>query len=141
MDYHLLITLVLMFFFGHGLACKCALPSVQERYCNADFVLKVRVKSGLINLNGQQDFDDYYKISILEQWKFNNPVYDLTRVYTGTNSAMCGVTLTKGKTYVISGSVDLTQQRMEINTCSSLVEQAPFSQEVMNLKTNPPTCP
>lgn len=128
--------------FESGSTCKCAQLSLEQKYCQSDFVLKVDVRSNLTNPNGQPDFDDYYKITLIEKWKFNfaNKVAIKDRLYTGTDSVMCGVTLQQGTIYLISGQVNKTAKRMEINSCLSIKEAAPLSPEARGLKTNPPVC-
>ncbi|XP_060553095.1 metalloproteinase inhibitor 2-like [Ruditapes philippinarum] len=124
-----------------GDSCSCLPASIQKKYCDSDFVMKVRVKSTLQNPSGQQDFNDYYKIKILgSPWKFvdKKDVVDLKRVYTASNGAMCGVYLQKGKKYLISGSVG--GDKMRINLCGSIVEKTRLSSSTKKLKSRPPNC-
>ncbi|WAQ98978.1 MGAP-like protein [Mya arenaria] len=51
----------------------------------------------------------------------------LRRVYTAEHGATCGVSLQKDKIYLLSGSVNQSEKRLEINSCVSWVEGFPLS--------------
>ncbi|XP_045202841.2 metalloproteinase inhibitor 2-like [Mercenaria mercenaria] len=124
-------------------SCSCLPMTVPEKYCRADFVMKVRVLSNLKNPSGEQGFDAFYRIKIKGvPWKFNfeNDVSDMKRVYTASNSALCGVYLQKRKRYLISGRVDKEAGIMRMNSCLSIAERTRLVRSTKRLKNNPPNC-
>lgn len=127
---------------GTGCCCRCPMQSKEELYCKAEFVILARVISDLIDPNRQQDFDNYYVINIITKYKLISlpNVVDLTRVYTGSNSAMCGAYLEHGTDYILSGTINHELGRMEINTCQSWIEQDPLSLLATQILSQPPDC-
>ncbi|XP_053400781.1 metalloproteinase inhibitor 2-like [Mercenaria mercenaria] len=120
-----------------GYSCSCLPMSFTKKYCDADFVAKVRVRSNLKNPSGQQDFNDFYKIRrIGAPWK--GSVKRRTRVYTASNDAMCGVYLQKGKKYLLAGN--MVGNKLRINLCSSIYERTPLSRQIRKMKKNRRLC-
>ncbi|KAH3884731.1 uncharacterized protein LOC127838227 [Dreissena polymorpha] len=123
--------------------CKCAVRPNLDLGCGSDFIIETKVKSELRDPADPEDFYGfYYKInkpSYANIYKFNY-LSDVSsankaRVYTSGSTASCGVHLEDGKTYILSGSVNKDKQRMEINSCSSWVEEtgqiSPESQKLL----------
>ncbi|KAL4230428.1 negative regulation of membrane protein ectodomain proteolysis [Mactra antiquata] len=136
---------ILLTLFGTSWACSCFPMSNDKKFCEADFVMKIKVKSDLIIPGGRnaQNFDAYYRIRAGRRpWKMlttNTPI-KLRRLYTGSNSALCGVTsLRKGTMYLIAGNINPSSGRLQINSCSSFVRTKPF-QSYRYWKRNPPNC-
>ncbi|XP_052278772.1 uncharacterized protein LOC127877155 [Dreissena polymorpha] len=137
-----------------GECCSCAVSPDSVPGCGSDFIIEAKVKSELRDLADHEDFNGfYYKIkkpSYANIYKFNY-LGDVTsankaRVYTSGSTAACGVHLEEGKTYILSGSVNREKQRMEINLCSSWVEEksqiSPESQQLlMQFKQGTVVCP
>ncbi|KAH3884709.1 uncharacterized protein LOC127838252 [Dreissena polymorpha] len=81
-------------------------------------------------LDPKDPFNMYFKIrtpSHIYKFKGSKAGINFERVYTAENSAMCGVTLDKGFTYILSGKIDTTTKRLTLNSCVSWIEKYPIS--------------
>ncbi|KAL4230427.1 negative regulation of trophoblast cell migration [Mactra antiquata] len=138
----LLIFLTLL---GTTWACTCQIMTDGMRFCRADFVMKIKIKKGFSTPGDEhyQGFDGFYKIAVVELWrmldlKLTTPI-DMKQLYTGSNSALCGVpSLKEGKTYLIGGDIHKANGRLQINACSSFIQTE--SGKYKEWLTKPPRC-
>ncbi|XP_052221713.1 uncharacterized protein LOC127838163 isoform X2 [Dreissena polymorpha] len=139
---------------GRCECCTCVARPILDQGCASDFIIKTKVKSELRDPADPEDFNGfYYKInkpSYSNIYKFNY-LSDVSsankaRIYTSGSTAACGVYLEEGKTYILSGSVNKEKQRMEMNSCSSWVQEtsqiSPESRQLlMQFKQGTVVCP
>jgi len=100
------------------IGCKCALRPLEADFCNADFTIKIRVKSEkqIIPENIA-----YYKIDVLKIYKACRKTRRALcsgRIYTAIESATCGRFFEEDKTYIVTGSLDKVYLRAITNSCT-----------------------
>nr|XP_057927701.1 metalloproteinase inhibitor 2-like [Doryrhamphus excisus] len=81
-------------------ACLCAAVHLQTAYCNADVVIKVTVKG---KTSGDFGKPTKYDVKLIKTFK--GPKRSFDAIYTPSFPAACGVTLTKGVDYLITGKL------------------------------------
>ncbi|XP_052281478.1 uncharacterized protein LOC127878950 [Dreissena polymorpha] len=111
--------------------CRCSKPLTNKSFgCRSDFIIKTEVLSDMMALVPKDPSNMYYKIrtpSHIYKFKGSKSGINFERVYTAENSAMCGVTLDKGYTYILSGTIDTTKKRLTLNSCVSWTEKSSIS--------------
>ncbi|KAH3830005.1 hypothetical protein DPMN_103239 [Dreissena polymorpha] len=150
----LVISVLFVSVLGLCECCKCAVRPDLDLGCGSDFIIKTKVTSKLRNPAVPNDFDGFfYSINLpsyFNTYKFNFrsdvSAANKARVYTSESTASCGVFLERGKTYILSGSVNKEKQRMEMNSCASWVrESSQISPEtrqlLMQFKQGTVVCP
>nr|XP_057905681.1 metalloproteinase inhibitor 2-like [Doryrhamphus excisus] len=85
-------------------ACSCYFTHPQEEFCQADVVMKAKVLAG----EGQVDAGFYgvynnVKYDIKQIKMLKGPDVEFDAIYTPYSSAACGVALTNGVEYLITG--------------------------------------
>ncbi|XP_060587148.1 uncharacterized protein LOC132742699 [Ruditapes philippinarum] len=102
-------------------ACTCSPNNtVQEKYCNADFLILVKVLNDGIVYGGNR----VYRINLIATYR--SKVYggvDVRKLYTATNSAACGVILQKGYYYILTGYYPRNIRQRQIHTGLCYVQQ------------------
>ncbi|XP_037823387.1 tissue inhibitor of metalloproteinase [Lucilia sericata] len=94
---------VLTFYSTPSMACSCMPAHPQTSYCNADYVVVVRVLRKSTRLVKHQAA---YKVEIKKSYKMTPEGHKTLRhgrVLTPLEDSMCGVNLILGKLYVIAG--------------------------------------
>ncbi|XP_054615508.1 metalloproteinase inhibitor 2-like [Dunckerocampus dactyliophorus] len=80
-------------------ACTCGPVHPQTAFCQADVVIKAQVLARKL-VGG---FDKPVKYDLKQIKMFKGPNRGVDAIYTPASSAACGVTLTNGVEYLISG--------------------------------------
>ncbi|KAH3830018.1 uncharacterized protein LOC127877157 [Dreissena polymorpha] len=150
----LVLSVLFVSVFGLNECCRCAVRPDFDLGCASDFIIKTKVTSQLRNHSVPNNSDSFYytikQPSYGNTYKFNFrsdvSAANKARVYTSESTASCGVFLERGKTYILSGSVNKEKQRMEINSCSSWVRESsqisPESRQLlMQFKQGIVVCP
>ncbi|XP_077590544.1 metalloproteinase inhibitor 2-like [Stigmatopora nigra] len=110
---NLVLTLLLLHLVGLRevvRGCSCFPTHPQQSFCQADFAMKAVILKRT-DVNTAIDFTDFgfnnikYDIQVLKLFK--GPKMNLDAVYTGSNSAACGIHLINGTEYFLSGYLDL----------------------------------
>nr|XP_057906108.1 metalloproteinase inhibitor 2-like [Doryrhamphus excisus] len=92
-------------------ACTCVPMHPQTTFCQADVVMKVLVVSR--KMVGELDETIMYNVKPIKKFKGDHGV---SSFYTAASSAACGVTLTTGVEYLITGR--LTRDKMlQVSLC------------------------
>ncbi|KAL4218483.1 TIMP metallopeptidase inhibitor 4 [Mactra antiquata] len=145
----LLPVLVLACLFQFGYGCSCYPESLKDLYCRATFVAKFKILSTLqvpkqdntdyYNYNFDQD--GYYRVRMARRtWKFpEQDNVNKRRLYTPASGGMCGLYLSPGEVYVISGRIS-SDGTMYVAMCSSIAERTPVSGKLRRWRRNPPQC-
>ncbi|XP_061892578.1 metalloproteinase inhibitor 2-like [Entelurus aequoreus] len=79
-------------------ACRCLPVHPQVAFCQSDVVIKAKV----VAITTAGEFDDI-KYDIELQKILRGPIKNYDTIYTAASSAACGVTLTIGVEYFITG--------------------------------------
>ncbi|XP_036224719.1 tissue inhibitor of metalloproteinase [Bactrocera oleae] len=102
-------------------ACSCMPSHPQTHFCNADYVVIIRVMRKSLRL--VQD-KIAYKVEVKKSYKMNEAGHKLLkhgRIVTPNSDAMCGINLDIGKLYVIAG------RGPYLNSCSYVKEYQKMS--------------
>lgn len=107
----LLRAVLLTFFTGLTIACKCRMSTPKELFCKSDFVGIVNVTNPHLcatpndNLTSDAQIyrprDQCYDIEVIEAWKGS---CNFNLLKTAESSASCGLSFITPKAYVFSGS-------------------------------------
>ncbi|WAQ98860.1 hypothetical protein MAR_023233, partial [Mya arenaria] len=120
--------------------CSCAYPGPTEKglMCDADFIIKTRVKSELRAPQDEDEFNYFYRIRRPRKrhiYKLENDAQltkkSFRRVYTASNGGLCGMYLQNGQTYIIAGRV--VGSSLKIALCSAYTERLPMSLDTRKL--------
>ncbi|EDV93097.1 tissue inhibitor of metalloproteinase [Drosophila grimshawi] len=91
-------------FYGHTVdACMCMPSHPQTHYCNADYVVQLRV---LRKSNTIEPGKTIYKVHIKRTYKATPEARKMLRdgrLATPSTDSMCGIQLDIGKVYIIAG--------------------------------------
>ncbi|XP_049601589.1 metalloproteinase inhibitor 2-like [Syngnathus scovelli] len=86
-------------------ACSCFPTHPQQLYCQADVVV---IKAKIVGvMPGEQGKNRLTKYDIKQIKTFKGPMQFFDAIYTGANSALCGVSLTEGTEYLLMGRLHL----------------------------------
>ncbi|KAH3830025.1 hypothetical protein DPMN_103260 [Dreissena polymorpha] len=99
---------------GLSECCRCAVRPDLDLGCASDFIIKTKVTSQLRNHAVPNDSDSFYYMikqpCYVNTYKFNFrsdvSAANKARVYNSESTGSCGVFLERGKTYILSGSVN-----------------------------------
>ncbi|XP_054616113.1 metalloproteinase inhibitor 2-like [Dunckerocampus dactyliophorus] len=93
-------------------ACSCLPVHPQTAFCQADVVIKAMV----VSRKDVGGFDKPIMYHIKQAKTFKSPHSRVDAVYTAASSAACGVTLTKGVEYLITGRL-ASDRSLHITLC------------------------
>ncbi|XP_051905558.1 metalloproteinase inhibitor 2-like [Hippocampus zosterae] len=93
-------------------ACSCFPMHPQQLYCQTD-VTVIKAKVVGVTPGGQRSLTKY-DIKLMKTFKGAEKLF--TAVHTGPNSAACGVTLTKGVEYLLTGRLQ-SDGSLHIHLC------------------------
>ncbi|XP_077389750.1 metalloproteinase inhibitor 2-like [Festucalex cinctus] len=94
-------------------ACSCFPSHPQQVYCQADVVvIKAKVVGVMPGVQGVRPTK--YIIKHITTFKGGEKLF--RAIYTGANSALCGVTLTKGTEYLLMGRLQ-SDRSLRVNLC------------------------
>ncbi|EDW14016.1 tissue inhibitor of metalloproteinase [Drosophila mojavensis] len=100
-------------FYGHSTdACVCELAHPQKHYCNADYVVQLRV---LRKSETLQKYQTVYKVQIKRIYKATPEARRMLRdgrLSSPSSDSMCAIKLELGKIYIIAGRMP------QLNLCS-----------------------
>lgn len=121
-------------------ACRCGIVDFADRFCNADYGVLVQARDDGTVVGS----DRIFKVRILTVYRSNEPFYpgvDRRHIYTSTEGSLCGITLEKGKYYVIGGQFRKTlgfgKLQMYAGLCVALKQ---FDSRPLYNQFQPPKC-
>ncbi|XP_061892314.1 metalloproteinase inhibitor 2-like [Entelurus aequoreus] len=94
-------------------ACSCAPLHPQMAFCQADVVIKAKVVAGKV----VGEFNNSIKYDIKQTKMFKGPDGHFDTIYTASNPSTCGVTLTKGVEYYITGRLN-SDGTLHVSLCN-----------------------
>ncbi|XP_061892573.1 metalloproteinase inhibitor 2-like [Entelurus aequoreus] len=97
-------------------ACTCAPVHPQTAFCQADVVILAKVVS---KMAGVTEFADI-KYTIDQTKMFKGPQKIIDAIYSAPFSAACGVTLTVGEQYFITGRL-ISDGSLHVSLCNYVV--------------------
>ncbi|KAH1009721.1 hypothetical protein HUJ04_002035 [Dendroctonus ponderosae] len=101
-------------------ACSCMISHPQDHYCRSDFVILARVKKEQITVSTGSIV---YKVRVRKEFKISEKglvALKSGKIHTSIYGSMCGVQLTIGKLYVLSGTIN--SLRAYVNACNMIEE-------------------
>ncbi|CAD6993361.1 unnamed protein product [Ceratitis capitata] len=117
----LMLLSVLAFHSSPVEACSCMPSHPQTHFCEADYVVLVRVMRKSLRL---VENSVAYKVQVKKSYKMNEIGQKMLkhgRIITPNSDAMCGVNMNIGKLYVIAG------RGQYLNSCSYVKEYVKMS--------------
>ncbi|KAL4225802.1 Metalloproteinase inhibitor 3 [Mactra antiquata] len=125
--YSIILHIIILFYIIDGIqGCSCSRPHLQNNFCNADFVMKVRLrgegeyqyKKTLVNVDGSSEPVEHrhpigfiYNVKILNIYKLNENDAGLTInssaavIHTPPNDGLCKVDLSIRTKYLVTGTI------------------------------------
>ncbi|XP_058795253.1 tissue inhibitor of metalloproteinase [Phymastichus coffea] len=101
--------------------CSCYYTHPQVHYCSSDFVIAAKVKEKMT-----QGLETTYKVKINRKFKLSNDSYNEHLygglLYTSSIESMCGVHLSLGESYVVSGRV--VEGKPRVSLCDLVTKWA-----------------
>ncbi|XP_061892577.1 metalloproteinase inhibitor 2-like [Entelurus aequoreus] len=97
-------------------ACSCLLTHPQTSFCQSDVVIRAKV---VAKKTGGGKYNNV-KYDIKHIATFRGPEKLFGTIYTASNSAACGVRLTKGVEYFITGQIK-SDGSLHVSLCNYIV--------------------
>ncbi|XP_061741149.1 metalloproteinase inhibitor 2-like [Nerophis ophidion] len=94
-------------------ACSCLLTHPQTQFCQSDVVIRAKV---VAKKAGDGKFNNV-KYDIKHITTIKGPKIPFYTLYTASNSAACGVTLTEGVEYLIKGQMR-SDGSLHVSSCN-----------------------
>uniref|UniRef100_A0A0N5C0L2 NTR domain-containing protein n=1 Tax=Strongyloides papillosus TaxID=174720 RepID=A0A0N5C0L2_STREA len=123
----LILCFSLLWCIKFGYSCSCAPITVEESWCQADWISYVQIiKTSYNKMSNQSEIgqDLYgikYTVKHLETFKKPSKKKLSNIIYTASVSSLCGITdLSKGYKLYLSGFIE-KKKRLTINICTSLL--------------------
>ncbi|XP_015511793.1 tissue inhibitor of metalloproteinase [Neodiprion pinetum] len=94
-------------------ACSCQYSHPQTHFCQAEFVILARVMKHIPG----DSYETAYRVKIHKKFKLSHEAERSLKdglLYTASSDGMCGVSLQRGLTYVISGHVSDGKPRFNL---------------------------
>ncbi|CAD6245380.1 GSCOCG00013674001-RA-CDS [Cotesia congregata] len=117
-------------------ACSCVYQSHQQKFCESDFVIKMKVED--IKENNKESQYLMYQVNILETYKASAAAKSALKnrvLVTYSDSGICGIPFWRDDVAVVSGFV--INEQPHISICDMHIYNAEkIAAEEMNLREN-----
>lgn len=146
---YVLLLLIAATSVSHIEACSCLQSHLQSLYCDADFVMQVRLRGPPEEIYRKEETEDFdetsnsyrtfinrrvtaikYNVKIRQIYKLKDNSTGLdknstvTEIFTGPNDGLCGVRLFERTNYLLSGKY--YNGALHIDICSSIASPWSF---------------
>ncbi|XP_053595896.1 metalloproteinase inhibitor 3-like [Microplitis demolitor] len=122
---------------GYTNGCSCLDFSLQQLFCNSDFVIKIQLKD-IAKMDGSGNY--VYHVDILETYRVTDEAEKALKVkflVTTPFDGMCGLDLRSDHVAIVGG--DLRDGTPEISICGLHIENSEkMEAEYVNLRENFP---